>query len=150
MSNHDAILTTVISGSFKKHLEEISSLKNALEELGVKVLSPSGNMAINPKEEFIILDSDPVENPELLQSSVFSRIRKSTFLVLANFNGYLGRAATLEVGYAIGIGIKIYSVEKITDPNIAPFCELLEKVFPKLNPLKKLLSMSQKSVAAAE
>jgi nucleoside 2-deoxyribosyltransferase len=133
MSSDNNFLTTVISGSFRKHLQEISLLKKGLEESGVTVLSPSGNIAINPDEEFIILESDPVELPELLQASIFSRIRKSTFLVVANVNGYLGRAATLEIGYAIATGIKIYSIEEIDDPNIAPFCTLLSNVFPNIN-----------------
>ena len=55
MSSHDNILTTVISGSFRKHLQEIASLRTELEVLGVHVLSPTGDIAMNPDEEFIIL-----------------------------------------------------------------------------------------------
>ena len=132
MAEKTSIIKTVISGSFRKHLEEIINLKSDIESLGIQVLSPSGNLAKNPEDEFIILDSDPLDHPEIIQASVFNRIRNSTFLVLANFNDYLGRAATLEVGYAIGIGIKVYSIEKVSDPNIAPFCSPLEIVLPKI------------------
>ena len=137
MDNHtchacNAALYTVISGSFRKHLRQIVQLKEALKKYQVVVLSPSGNAAINPDEEFIVLDSDPVTHPKLLQDSVFAKIRRSTFLVVANVNGYLGRAAVLEIGYAIALGITIYVLEEVDDPNLKPYCRLLEEAFPDL------------------
>ena len=125
-------IETVISGSFRKHLRQIVQLKYLLEENGVKVLSPEGHFATNPEEEFIYLDSDLVQNPELLQSSVFAKIRRSTFLVVANIEGYLGNAAILEIGYAIAIGIKVYCVESVDDPNIASYCTLITEVLPNI------------------
>jgi hypothetical protein len=123
-------LLTVISGSFRKHLNEIVRLKQALELRSIGVLSPAGNLAVNPDEEFIVLDSDPIEDPKLLQDSVFAKIRRSTFLVVANIDGYLGRAAIMEIGYAIAIGISIFTLEPVEDPNLAPYCRLLSQVFP--------------------
>lgn len=147
--NPNATLCTVISGSFRKHLSQISVLKKALEKLGVSVLSPEKCNPINPGEEFIILDSDPVCHPELLQASVFAKMRRSTFLVLANFDGYIGRAAAVEVGYAIALGIKIYAVDAVNDPNIAPFCAQITDVFPELQNhvlISKLKSRNKDSV----
>ena len=128
----NAALYTVISGSFRKHLKQIVQLKEALKKYQVVVLSPSGSAAINPDEEFIVLDSDPVTHPKLLQDSVFAKIRRSTFLVVANVDGYLGRAAVLEIGYAIALGITVYVLEEVDDPNLKPYCRLLEEVFPDL------------------
>ena len=118
---------TVISGSFRKHLQQISFLKKALEHLGIAVLSPAKCGAVNPDEEFILLDSDPITDPGILQSSVFAKMRRSAFLVLANFDGYIGKAAALEIGFAIAIGLKIYALEEVSDPNLAPFCSLPPK-----------------------
>lgn len=132
LSNYEAPIQTVISGSFRKHLAQIIGLKMELEKKGIGVLSPQGNHSINPEDEFIILDSDPIENPELLQSSIFAKMRRSTFLVVANFGGYLGNAAILEIGYAIAIGIKIFTIEPVQDPNIAPYCTLLREFFPDI------------------
>ena len=130
---------TVISGSFRKHLKPIFLLKKIIEEEGVSVLSPIGSLALNPEDEFVILDTDPIDNPELLQASVFAKMRRSTFLVVANFGGYLGNAAILEIGYAIALGIKILVVAPVLDPNLAPFCHSFTEAFPnateKLNQL---------------
>lgn len=125
-------LQTVISGSYRKHLNQIVKLKQALEKHHVAVLSPSGDLAINPDEEFIILDSDPVSHPKLLQDSIFAKIRRSTFLIVANVGGYLGRAAVLEIGYALAIGLTVYTTEPVTDPNIAPYCRSLNEIFPDI------------------
>lgn len=137
-------ICTVISGSFRKHLTEMSFLKKALEKLDICVLSPEKCSAVNPEEEFIILDSDPVCHPGILQSSVFAKMRRSTFLVLANFDGYIGRAAAVEIGYAIAIGIKIYSLTEVEDPNIAPYCSLLTEVFPEIQHIFSESSKSKK------
>ncbi len=128
----NATLFTVISGSFRKHLHQISRLKQKLEQQHIKVLSPTGDNAINPDDEFIVLDSDPISHPKLLQDSVFAKMRRSTFLVVANVDGYLGRAAVLEIGYAIAHGITIYTLEPVEDPNISPYCRPLHEIFPDI------------------
>lgn len=126
-------LKTVISGSYRKHLYQLIELKNELEKNGILVLSPSGDESINPEEEFILLDTDPIHDHRVLQDSVFAKIRISSFLVVANVEGYLGRAAVLEIGYAIAHGIQILTLEPITDPNISVYCRLLQSVFPKIS-----------------
>lgn len=129
----NAALFSVISGSYRKHLAQLIKLKAELESRHVVILSPSGDVAVNPDEEFIILDSDPVCHPKLLQDSVFAKIRRSTFLVVANIDGYLGRAAVLEIGYALALGITVYTVEPVEDPNLKPYCRLLEEIFPGID-----------------
>jgi hypothetical protein len=129
----NATLFTVISGSFRKHLNHIMLLKHELERNEVIVLSPHGSAAVNPGDEFIVLDSDPVTHPKLLQDSVFAKIRRSTFLTVANVEGYLGLAAVLEIGYAISLGISVYTLEPVEDPNLIPYCRHIRDVFPEID-----------------
>ena len=124
---------TVISGSFRKHLQQIFLLRRELEQHNIAVLSPIGSGAINPQDEFVVLDTDPISHPKVLQDSVFAKIRRSTFLVVANVDGYLGRAAVLEMGYAIAHGITIYTLELVEDPNLLPYCQPLQSIFPAIN-----------------
>lgn len=123
-------LQTVISGSYRRYLQELYQLKITLEEMNIIVLSPVGNYALNPEEEFVFLDADPVYDKSLLQDSVFAKIRTSSFLTVANFDGYLGKAALMEVGYALAFGLQILTIEPIEDPNIQPYARLLCDVFP--------------------
>lgn len=130
-------LKTVISGSYRKHLAQLYELKQNLENLGIVVLSPVGSLALNPGEEFVFLDEDPILDKRLLQDSIFAKIRCSSFLVLANYQGYIGRAAAIEIGYAIAFGIQILSWEPIDDPNIKPYSRPILDVFPKLQSIKQ-------------
>lgn len=124
---------TVICGSFRKHLNKIVKIKVFLESKGICVLSPAGNLGVNPDDEFVILDSDPIDHHKILQDSVFAKIRRSSFIVVANIGGYLGTAALMEFGYAIAQGIDIYTIDPVEDPNLAPYCRPLKEIFPDLN-----------------
>jgi hypothetical protein len=121
-------IATVISGSYRRHLPGMYRLKRLLERKGITVLSPVGDGAINPGEEFVLLDADPIHDHRTLQDSVFAKIRRSTFLTSFNEDGYIGKAALLEYGYAISIGIPILTLEPAEDPNIKPYTRLLSDV----------------------
>lgn len=121
-------IATIISGSYRRHLAGMYRLKRIFERRGITVLSPIGDGAINPGEEFVILDADPIQDHRTLQDSVFAKIRRSTFLTAFNQDGYLGKAALLEYGYAIAVGIPILALEPIEDPNIKPYTRLLSEV----------------------
>ena len=121
-------IATVISGSYRRHLPGMYRLKRLLERKGITVLSPVGDGAINPGEEFVLLDADPIHDHRTLQDSVFANIRRSSFLTAFNQDGYLGKAALIEYGYAISVGIPILTLEPIEDPNIKPYTRLLSDV----------------------
>jgi hypothetical protein len=121
-------IATVISGSYRRHLPGMYRLKCLLERKGITVLSPVGDGAINPGEEFVLLDADPIHDHRALQDSVFAKIRRSTFLTSFNQDGYVGKAALLEYGYAISLGIQILTLEPVEDPNVQPYTRLLSDV----------------------
>lgn len=129
-------LCTVISGSYRRHLRELYQLKQEIEKLGILVLSPVGSSALNPEQEFVFLDADPTRDKRLLQDSIFAKIRTSSFLILANFDGYIGKAASIEVGYALAFGLQVLSIALVEDPNIKPYARLINEVFPEFNMLK--------------
>jgi nucleoside 2-deoxyribosyltransferase len=128
MSSH---IRTVISGSYRKHLAEMLEVKAFLSSEGVEVVAPVSAEVVNPGEEFILLDEDCVADPRTLQDSIFAKMRGSSFLVLANVDDYNGKAAVLEMGYAIALGIQILTLEPVSDPNLAGYCRPLAAVFQK-------------------
>ena len=107
------------------------SIKDNLSKHGIDVLAPVSESVLNPGEEFVILDMDPVEDHRILQDSIFAKMRQSSFLVVANKEGYIGKAALIEIGYAIALGLQILTLEPVEDPNIKPYCRLLTEVFSK-------------------
>jgi nucleoside 2-deoxyribosyltransferase len=137
-SSPDFNFVSVIIGSFRKHLPEIINIKKQLEKFGVSVLSPIDENVVNPNDEFILFKSDLITDPKLLQDGVFAKIKHSTFVVVANIDGYIGRAGTMEIGYAIANGITIYTLELVNDVHIAPYCRLLSEIFPGINPKSRV------------
>lgn len=127
-------IATVISGSYRRHLQQMYALKRVLEAKGITVLSPVGLEAINPGQEFVLLDADPIHDHRTLQDSVFAKIRRSSFLVSFNRDGYVGKASLLEYGYAIAVGIPILTIEPADDPNILPYTRLLADVIGPVEP----------------
>jgi hypothetical protein len=115
-------LTIVISGSFRKHLSGIQEKIKEFEDLGIKVLSPDISRAINPEEEFVILESDTTTDPKRLEERHLDAIEEASALYLFNPSGYLGNSAQLEMGYALGLRKPIYSFEEMTDVSLRLFC----------------------------
>ncbi|GAA0429245.1 hypothetical protein [Leifsonia naganoensis] len=132
MTANTIALKAVISGSYRRHFAEMLALKAALEAERVSVLAPVSETIINPTDEFVLLDLDPTTDPRTLQDSIFAMIRHSTFIVVANIDGYLGAAATMEIGYAIAQGVQVLTQEPVSDPNLAGYTRPIHEVFPLL------------------
>ncbi len=72
---------TVVSGSFRKHMEYIGTVLENFERAGVKVLAPATKEVINSDEEFVILATDdPEKLPHKLEMDFMREIRKADFL----------------------------------------------------------------------
>lgn len=89
---------TVVSGSFRKHMEEIGNIIENFQEANVKVLAPTTKEAVNPHEDFVILATDdPKKPPHRLEMDFMREIRKADFLYVANVDGYVGKSAATEM-----------------------------------------------------
>lgn len=54
---------TVVSGSFRKHMEKIGEAIENFEKAGIKVLSPTTKEILDPNEEFVLLATDDPSTP---------------------------------------------------------------------------------------
>ena len=107
--------SVVICGS-QRYKDEIGQLVAALKELGAPVV-------FEPNFEDQSSDFVKQEEKDRLQSkryreavpamvhAHFERIRKADICYIYNKEGYLGINTTLELGYAHGKGMIIYSLE---------------------------------------
>jgi nucleoside 2-deoxyribosyltransferase len=123
-------VNTIISGSYSKHFKQIIELKKFLLNEKIAVLAPASDEIMNTGDGFMILDEDPIRDPRTIQDSINTKIRHSSFIVVANIGGYIGKAAVFEMGYAAAQGIQILTVEQVDDPNLAGYCRLFTDVFP--------------------
>lgn len=128
----------VISGSFRKHLNDIGIAIANFEKANTKVLAPLTKEAINGNDNFVFLATDdPEKYAVILEKEFMTNVEKADFLYLANVGGYVGQSAATEMGVAIINGVPIIASKEIKDfsseiPETAQ--ELLKKsVFRQLS-----------------
>ncbi len=115
-----------VSGSFEKHKPEIDKTIDELTDLGVKVLAPDkGWLLIPVRKLHIVIARNLPSNFRPLPSEIgmtikeiedrfLSAISRSDFLYIENPEGYIGHTVALELGFAIGGGIPVFSRKAIT------------------------------------
>lgn len=110
-------LSTCISGSFK-FKPEIDLLIEEFQDLHVKVRAPEKGWIALPRyrialPKFRPLPSEQKMSIRLIEDNFLNKIRKSTFLYVASYEGYTGFSTDFEMGFALGADKPIYSVERI-------------------------------------
>lgn len=106
------VRSVTISGSYRKHLENILETKRKLESKGIVVLSPRLETPKNPCSEFIIFEGEEALTPLQLERIHLESIVKADALVVCNKDGYVGASALLEIGFALSLCKRIIFTEK--------------------------------------
>ncbi|MFH0714594.1 MAG: hypothetical protein V1847_02365 [Candidatus Diapherotrites archaeon] len=100
----------VIIGSFHHFYQEVVYAREDFEALGVEVLSPEKSHVLDPKEDFIILGSDPEKfSIREIEDVVLDKIPKSDFVYLVNPDGYTGKTASFEIGAAVAGQVPVFA-----------------------------------------
>lgn len=104
--------SVVLSGSFRKHLDYILTVKKQLTDKGVHILSPRFEEPKNPGEEFVVFDGEEDMSPLELERYHLNMIGNADALVVCAPGGYVGASALIEIGYAQAIGKRIIFTDK--------------------------------------
>lgn len=107
-----ALRTVVISGSFRKHLKEITVLKKQLADANITIVSPRFTEPKNPGEEFVVFTGEEGLEPLELERYHLTAISQADALVVCDPGGYVGASALIELGYANALGKKVIFTEK--------------------------------------
>ncbi|MFZ0318465.1 MAG: hypothetical protein WAL56_05010 [Candidatus Sulfotelmatobacter sp.] len=102
-------LRAAVSGSFHRHMEAITRAVHELATLSVRVLSPADPRVVAAQGEFLFVASDRVRSVRLVQDRHLESIRAADFLWLVCPDGYVGQSASMEIGYAAGVGIPMFA-----------------------------------------
>ena len=101
-----------ISGSFRKHLNYILSVREQLVAQGIEVMSPRFTQPKNPGDEFVVFSGEEGSGPLELERHHLNSIALSDALIVCDPEGYVGASALIEIGYAQALGKRIIFVEK--------------------------------------
>ncbi len=92
-----------------------------MEDLGVTVLAPEKGWLYIPSRHllktsgFRSLPNEVGKTKKQIEDEFLDCIRKSDFLYVVNENGYIGSTVMMEIGFAIGSGIPIYTSNPIEE-----------------------------------
>ena len=115
-------LTCTISGSFRRSLDAIELKMAEFRHAGFTVLSPRNTHSVGEVTGFILLEGD-TGSPKDIQQGHLNAIRQSDFLYVVNPGGYIGPSATLEIGYALSLGIPVFC---LAPPDESVVCMLVK------------------------
>lgn len=100
-------LTCAVSGSFRRFLDDVRSAIRELRALGVRVLSPPSTEVAGELDGFVMLKGDRGD-PSVIEQAHLQGIARSDFLYVVNPEGYIGRSASLEIGYALACSVPVF------------------------------------------
>src|SRR3984893_168546 len=108
-------LSATVSGSFHRHMEVITAAVQELTFLSMRVFAPADPRVVAHQGEFLFVASDRVRSVRLVQDRHLESIRAADFLWLVCPDGYVGQSAAMEVGFAAGVGVPIFSAHTPSD-----------------------------------
>jgi len=117
-------LTATVSGSFHRHMQVITAAVHELVSLSIQVLSPADPRVVAANGEFLFVASDRVRSVRLVQDRHLESIRAADFLWLVCPDGYVGQSASMEVGFAAGVGVPIFATHAPSDLTLREYVEM--------------------------
>ena len=114
---------TTLSGSFKKNYEDILKISKELNKFEeIEILSPEESKIINPKDDFVILESDPKDaSIKEIEDHHLKSIKRSDFLVVCCPDGKIGNSTLFEIGYAKALGKPVFCIGHVNDKMISQY-----------------------------
>jgi hypothetical protein len=108
-------LRVAVSGSFHRHMAQITAAVHDLAALSIRVLSPADPRIVAKQGEFLFVASDRVRSVRLVQDRHLESIQAANFLWLVSPDGYVGSSTAMEIGYAAHAGIRVFGTRAPTD-----------------------------------
>jgi hypothetical protein len=137
-------LRTGVYFSFTKCMQEGLEVVKHLEKCGATVMFPIKSDVVDVDTGFVFLikDMDSNKTPKELQQTVLDKTNKAHFIYLANFNKclsfktkedvdfgecFIGGAAAMETGYAVGKNTRVIAHCQPSNFNISYFIDFYGK-----------------------
>lgn len=120
--NKERGLRCVVSGSFFKFKTEIDRTIDNLTDIGITVLAPDKGWLYKPPtrlyslqdRQFRPLPTEQGMSLRQIEDGFLEALSNSDFMYIVNPGGYLGSVVSLEIGFAMALGIPIYSQEPVS------------------------------------
>jgi NTP pyrophosphatase (non-canonical NTP hydrolase) len=118
-------VTVALCGSFRRDPIGLRADYEVLLAAGCRVLSPSDIEWAAEQDGFVFAASEIDSHPAEIEQQHLGAMRTAHFVWLHSPDGYVGRSAAMELGYAHALGLSIFTQ---TLPKDVVFAELVTRV----------------------
>jgi NTP pyrophosphatase (non-canonical NTP hydrolase) len=118
-------LTAVLCGSFRKDRETLRADHGRFLSLGCAVLSPPDLEFVEEVDGFVLAEQERDREPSEIEADHLRAMEEADFVWLHSPEGYLGRSAAMELGFAHALGLRVFAR---TAPVEVGFAGLIEVV----------------------
>jgi NTP pyrophosphatase (non-canonical NTP hydrolase) len=115
----------VLSGSFRRDLVGLRTVRDDLLGMGCELLSPADLDFVGEVAGFVLAKHDESKEPREVEEAHLDAIARADFVWLHMQEGYVGQSSSLEVGFANGLGIPIFSSAIPGDTCLASFVQVV-------------------------
>jgi NTP pyrophosphatase (non-canonical NTP hydrolase) len=103
-----------VSGSFRRHWNEVIGSIGAFRALGAEVVSPKSTEQEREETGFVYLKGER-GRPADIERDHLKAIASSDALYVVSPDGYLGPSTALEIGYGLALKVPIWSSNALRD-----------------------------------
>jgi NTP pyrophosphatase (non-canonical NTP hydrolase) len=111
--------TVALCGSFRRDPRGLKREYDELLEAGCRVLSPVDVEWVVEQDGFVLAEHELNEEPHEVEVAHLSAMRAADFVWLFAPDGYVGRSASMELGYAHALGLTILARRLPDDVTLA-------------------------------
>jgi NTP pyrophosphatase (non-canonical NTP hydrolase) len=123
--SNETRLRAVLCGSYRRDREGLASAYEELRALGCDVLSPNAIDFVAEIDGFALLADELNHTPKDIELQHLDCMRQADFVWLHLADGYVGSSATLEIGFAHGLGIPVFSAAQPSDGILSSFVQVV-------------------------
>jgi dCTP diphosphatase len=131
-------LGVVICGSFHRRADILEETCSRFVEAGAAVLSPTDLDFVEERGGFLLAADEIDHLPEAIEERHLNAMRTADFMWLHAPDGYVGRSAAMELGFAHALGLTVYASTEPEDVALRGMVELTtspEKALAASTPL---------------
>src|SRR5439155_16347313 len=103
-----------VSGTFRKHWNAVTKTIETFKGLGAEVISPQSTEQDHQVAGFVYLKGEEGP-PQEIELRHLKAISCSDALYVVSPDGYLGPSTALEIGYALALGVPVWSSNTLID-----------------------------------
>lgn len=114
-----------VSGSFHRHLDDVAAAVAYFAESGAEVLSPRDPRIVACDGAFMFVASDGVHDVGIVQDGHLHAIAQSGLLWVASPDGYAGVSVSMEIGFAVAVGVPVLCPTPMRDRTLREYVEVV-------------------------